>query len=68
MHRMTRRTVLAAAFGAAALAVALPAAAQTKAAEPMKIGFVYVSPIGDAGWTSSTTPGARKWKRRWAPR
>ena len=21
------------------------------AADPMKIGFVYVSPIGDAGWT-----------------
>ena len=32
---------LAAAFGAA------PAAAQ----EPLKIGFVYVSPVGSAGWT-----------------
>ena len=28
-------------------AVAAPAAA-----EPLKVGFVYVSPVGDAGWTS----------------
>lgn len=24
---------------------------QAQAAEPMKVGFVYISPIGDAGWT-----------------
>jgi simple sugar transport system substrate-binding protein len=49
---MNRRTALAAiAAGALTAAVALPAAAQTKASEPLKIGFVYVSPIGDAGWT-----------------
>ena len=23
-----------------------------KAAEPLKVGFVYVSPVGDAGWTT----------------
>jgi simple sugar transport system substrate-binding protein len=38
-----------AALAACAGALALPAAAQTK--EPLKIGFIYVSPIGDAGWT-----------------
>src|SRR5512134_2430500 len=37
----------AALAGAAALAFAGLAAAQ----QPLKIGFVYVSPVGDAGWT-----------------
>jgi simple sugar transport system substrate-binding protein len=48
---MNRKTVSKALMAIAACAVALaaPAAAQTK--EPLKIGFVYVSPIGDAGWT-----------------
>jgi basic membrane protein A len=50
MDRMTRRMTLAA-MAAGALALALPAAAQPKAGEPLKVGFVYVSPIGDAGWT-----------------
>ena len=31
--------------------VASMLAASTSAQEPLKIGFVYVSPIGDAGWT-----------------
>ena len=48
MVRMTRRTSLAM-LAACAAALALPAAAQPK--EPLKIGFIYVSPIGDAGWT-----------------
>ena len=30
---------------------AAPAPAQAPAAEKLKIGFVYVSPIGDGGWT-----------------
>ena len=41
---MLRRTLLAT---AAALAIALPAAAQ----DPVKVGFIYVGPIGDGGWT-----------------
>ena len=28
-----------------------------KAAEPLKVGFVYVSPVGDAGWTSQHHAG-----------
>ncbi len=47
----SRRTViksLAAAVGAAAVPGAMRSAF---AADPMKIGYVYVSPIGDAGWT-----------------
>jgi basic membrane protein A and related proteins len=46
MPRVIRRTLLAA---LAAAALAVPAAAQNNA--PLKIGFIYVSPIGDAGWT-----------------
>src|SRR5689334_3176737 len=48
MPPVTRRTTLKA-LGAAAASLALPAVAQTGG--PLKIGFVYVSPIGDAGWT-----------------
>ena len=36
------------ALGSLAVAVAVSSAF---AAEPLKIGFVYVSPVGDAGWT-----------------
>ncbi|MDM7459953.1 MAG: BMP family ABC transporter substrate-binding protein, partial [Paracoccus sp. (in: a-proteobacteria)] len=44
---MNRRTILA---GATALmaALAAPAFAQD---EPLKIGFIYVGPVGDGGWT-----------------
>jgi len=48
MPPFTRRETLKA-FGAAAASIALPAVAQSSG--PVKIGFVYVSPIGDAGWT-----------------
>jgi simple sugar transport system substrate-binding protein len=33
------------------------AAAAPVAAEPLKVGFVYVSPVGDAGWTSQHHAG-----------
>lgn len=48
MYRSTLRMMLAA-LGACAIASAPVAHAQNN--EPLKIGFVYVSPIGDAGWT-----------------
>ncbi|HEY2816482.1 MAG TPA: BMP family ABC transporter substrate-binding protein [Casimicrobiaceae bacterium] len=44
-HRVTRFA------GAAIAGAALVFAATATAQEPLKIGFVYVSPIGDAGWT-----------------
>lgn len=44
---MKRRTLLATSAAALALGLAGPALAQ----EPLKIGFVYSSLIGDAGWT-----------------
>jgi simple sugar transport system substrate-binding protein len=47
MPPVTRRTTLKA-LAAGAATIALPAVAQ---GGPLKIGFIYVSPIGDAGWT-----------------
>ncbi len=48
MRRINRRQILqmlcaTVAFGISGTAL--------QAAEPLKVGFVYVSPIGDAGWT-----------------
>jgi len=60
MISMTRRFTLAA-LTACAVALAAPAAAQTK--EPLKIGFVYVSPIGDAGWTFQHDSGRREMEK-----
>ena len=54
---MTLIAALAAACGKqeappAPKAEAPKAAAAPAAPEPLKVGFVYVSPVGDAGWTS----------------
>ena len=50
------------ALGAAALALTVgagaPAVAQTE--EPLKVGFVYVSPIGEAGWSWQQEVGRRE--------
>ena len=51
MSRPSRRTILLATLAATALATTSALYAQTKGSEPLKIGFIYVSPIGDAGWT-----------------
>jgi len=49
------------AMAACAIALAAPATAQTK--EPLKIGFVYVSPIGDAGWTFQHDTGRKEMEK-----
>lgn len=46
-------------IAAAAGASALPSLARAQAA-PLKVGFVYVSPIGDAGWTFQHELGRRE--------
>ena len=46
MMRMKRRTFLA----ATALSLALPAGSAL-AADPVKVGFIYVGPISDHGWS-----------------
>ena len=49
---MRNLTITRRVFGAAAIGAALAiAGAGTAQAEKLKIGFVYVSPVGDAGWT-----------------
>ena len=63
MTSMQKRRATLAALAAAALAVSLPAVAQQKAGEPLKIGFVYVSPIGDAGWTYQHDVGRKEMEK-----
>jgi len=63
MTRMQPRRTTLAALAAAALAVSFPAAAQQKAGEPLKIGYVYVSPIGDAGWTYQHDVGRKEMEK-----
>jgi len=46
-------------LGAAAAALAGAAAAQA----PLKVGFVYVSPIGDAGWTYQHDQGRQQMEK-----
>jgi simple sugar transport system substrate-binding protein len=48
--------MIAAAATALALGVAAPAAAQQK----MKVGFIYVGPVGDFGWTYQHEVGRRE--------
>ena len=62
MNASPRRTALAAIACGIAL-VTLPVAAQPKAGEPLKIGFVYVSPIGDAGWTYQHDIGRKEMEK-----
>src|SRR5829696_2600432 len=63
MTRMSRRMTLAI-LAASAIALSLTAAAQApKAGEPLKIGFVYVSPIGDAGWTFQHDTGRKEMEK-----
>lgn len=51
---MHRRTLIALAGLAASLSfTALPA----RAADPLKVAFVYVGPVGDAGWTYAHEQG-----------
>ena len=55
----TRRTF----FQTGLACLALSAAAQFSVAhaeEPLKVGFIYVSPIGDAGWTYQHELGRRQ--------
>jgi simple sugar transport system substrate-binding protein len=52
---MNRRKLIALATVAASLAFA--GAAPARAAEPLKVAFVYVGPVGDAGWSYAHEQG-----------
>jgi basic membrane protein A len=67
--KFTKRTLVHTALAAmTALALAgcgkkeeakAPAAEAPKSAEPLKIGFIYVGPVGDAGWTFAHDNGRK---------
>src|SRR5690606_31835694 len=50
------RTIVAAVLAGGAVAMSPVASAE----EPLKVGFVYVSPIGEAGWTWQQDIGRRQ--------
>ena len=58
---MYKNLVPAGALALAAVCFSLPVFSQTKpsAGEPVKAGFVYVSPITDAGWTKQHDEGRK---------
>lgn len=64
MHAIYRRSTLLALAALTAAAVTLPAAAQQGAASaPYKVGYIYVSPIGDAGWTFQHDTGRKQMEK-----
>ena len=54
MTKLTRRTLLQTAGAAASLPLI---GASAFAADPMKVAFVYLGPIGDHGWTYAHEQG-----------
>jgi simple sugar transport system substrate-binding protein len=56
-QNLTRRAVLGSGLALAGLAAGTRAIAQ---AAPLKVGFVYVSPVGDAGWSYQHDLGRRE--------
>ncbi len=45
-----------------------PVKASTAAPEPLKVGFVYVSPVGDAGWTTQHNAGREQMAKALGPK
>ena len=56
---MKRRTLLASGAAAATLGLVRPGFAQ---GSPLKVGFIYVGPINDGGWTQHHHTSAMKMK------
>jgi basic membrane protein A len=57
------KNLIAAASAAAALLAASASPAQTAAQTPLKVAFVYVTPIGQAGWTFQHDIGRKEMER-----
>ncbi|MCM5572236.1 BMP family ABC transporter substrate-binding protein [Burkholderiaceae bacterium FT117] len=55
-------------LAAAAGASALPGLARAQSSAPLKVGFVYVSPIGEAGWTFQHELGRREIVQAFGPK
>ena len=66
---MDRRTLLINSSILAALAAAGPFAAAAFAdQEPLKVGFIYVGPVGDAGWTYAHDQGRKALEKEFGAR
>ncbi len=79
---LMKQAALAAVFAAAALAgcgkkeepkpaaapTPAPVAAPAPAPEPLKVGFVYVGPVGDAGWTFAHDLGRKHIEEKFGDR
>jgi len=66
---MDRRTLLINSSILAALAAAGPFAAAALAdQEPLKVGFIYVGPVGDAGWTYAHDQGRKALEKEFGAR
>ncbi len=63
-----RRAVLKGVAGAAAALAAARLPLAQAADEPLKIGFVYVGPVGDAGWTYAHDLGRQALEREFGAR
>ena len=63
---LSRRALLAATIAAGAIAAAAPAVAQAPA--KTKVGFVYVGPIGDHGWSYQHHQGLLALKKEFGDR
>ena len=59
---------LLASFAASAAPSRLPAEAPASVSAPLVVGFVYVTPIGEAGWTYQHELGRREMARALGPR
>ncbi|HET9207778.1 MAG TPA: BMP family ABC transporter substrate-binding protein [Burkholderiaceae bacterium] len=57
------KNLIAAALSAAALLSAPASLAQTAVVPPLKVAFVYVTPVGQAGWTYQHDLGRREMER-----
>ena len=59
MYKNLAATLVAACFFSSAVQAQTP----TKSTEPIKAGFVYVSPITEAGWTRQHDEGRKAVER-----
>src|SRR5688500_8267690 len=55
MHKRPLKKLL----GAVVAAIGLSASLTASAADPLKVGFVYIGPIGDHGWTYQHEQGRK---------
>ena len=66
---LNRRTLLATGAASATLAtLGLPARAQNASGAPLKVGFIYVGPVGDGGWTYQHDQGRLEAEARFGDR